>query len=76
MIQAVERVEEPFAVGVQWHPEHLFYARRQRAFFRALAVAATAYRNAARQIEVSAVHEVRNLAACCTQTDNGASSAI
>ncbi|CAM4109273.1 gamma-glutamyl-gamma-aminobutyrate hydrolase family protein [Palleronia rufa] len=44
MIQAVERTEEPFALGVQWHPEHLFYARRQRAIFRALVRAAAARR--------------------------------
>ena len=42
MIQAVERTEDPFALGVQWHPEHLFYARRQRAIFRALVNAARA----------------------------------
>lgn len=42
MIQAIERYEEPFALGVQWHPEHLFYARRQRAIFRALVAAARA----------------------------------
>lgn len=40
MIQAVERAEGAFALGVQWHPEHLFYAARQRALFRALAQAA------------------------------------
>lgn len=39
MVQAVERVSEPFMVGVQWHPEHLIYARRQRALFRALVTA-------------------------------------
>lgn len=44
MIQAVERTEEPFALGVQWHPEHLFYAHRQRAIFRALVNAAAASR--------------------------------
>jgi len=44
MIQAVERVRDPFALGVQWHPEHLFYAHRQRAIFRALVAAADAYR--------------------------------
>lgn len=38
--QAVESTEGPLALGVQWHPEHLFYARRQRAIFRALVVAA------------------------------------
>jgi len=42
MVQAVERVEEPFALGVQWHPEHLFYARRQMGIFRALVAAARA----------------------------------
>ncbi|MEO0771960.1 MAG: gamma-glutamyl-gamma-aminobutyrate hydrolase family protein [Pseudomonadota bacterium] len=50
MIQAIERVRDPFALGVQWHPEHLFYARRQRAIFRALAVAAASYRKSRSQI--------------------------
>lgn len=36
IVQAVEAASGPFATGVQWHPEHLFYARRQRALFRAL----------------------------------------
>jgi putative glutamine amidotransferase len=44
MVQAIERVRDPFALGVQWHPEHLFYAHRQRAIFRALVTAADAYR--------------------------------
>lgn len=44
MVQAVEARTDPFAVGVQWHPEHLFYLRRQRALFRALTAAARAYR--------------------------------
>jgi len=55
MIQAVERVEDPFALGVQWHPEHLLYARRQRALFRALVRAAEARQAHAGQ--VSAVKE-------------------
>ena len=55
MVQAVERLSDPFALGVQWHPEHLFYARRQRALFRALVVAAKARRDHAKQI--GAVHE-------------------
>ncbi|QQA42483.1 gamma-glutamyl-gamma-aminobutyrate hydrolase family protein [Pelagovum pacificum] len=42
MIQGVERIADPFALGVQWHPEHLFYAHRQRAIFRALVTAAKA----------------------------------
>jgi len=44
MIQAIERQRDPFALGVQWHPEHLFYAHRQRAIFRALVTAAMASR--------------------------------
>ncbi|SDW08687.1 gamma-glutamyl-gamma-aminobutyrate hydrolase family protein [Roseicitreum antarcticum] len=42
MVQAVERAAPPFAIGVQWHPEYLIYARRQRALFRALVEAARA----------------------------------
>ena len=42
MVQAIERVRDPFAIGVQWHPEHLFYARRQQGLFRALVSAARA----------------------------------
>jgi len=44
MIQAIERLRDPFAIGVQWHPEHLFYARRQQGLFRALVSAARARR--------------------------------
>ena len=44
MIQAVERTADPFAIGVQWHPEHLFFRPEQRAIVRALADAAAAYR--------------------------------
>jgi putative glutamine amidotransferase len=50
MVQAIERTTDPFALGVQWHPEHLFYARRQRALFRALVTAAWANRIGAFQI--------------------------
>lgn len=50
MIQAIERTAEPFALGVQWHPEHLFYARRQRAIFRALVCAAAARQSRAAQL--------------------------
>ncbi|MBD3677575.1 MAG: gamma-glutamyl-gamma-aminobutyrate hydrolase family protein [Rhodobacteraceae bacterium] len=42
MVQAIERVEEPFALGVQWHPEYLTYTRRQRALYAALVGAARA----------------------------------
>lgn len=54
MVQAIERTRDPFALGVQWHPEHLFYARRQRALFAALADAARAYAEGRRQVPVPA----------------------
>lgn len=54
MIQAIERVEDPFALGVQWHPEHLIYSRRQRALFRALVAAAAARREARSQVTAAA----------------------
>ena len=50
MVQAIERTTDPLVIGVQWHPEHLFYARRQRALFRAPATAAWANRIGAFQI--------------------------
>ncbi len=50
MVQAVERTADPFALGVQWHPEHLFYARRQRRIFRALVDAARASAEARGQL--------------------------
>lgn len=42
IVQAIERVAPSFMLGVQWHPEHLFYALRHRAIFRALVAAARA----------------------------------
>ncbi|WP_136636337.1 gamma-glutamyl-gamma-aminobutyrate hydrolase family protein [Pseudooceanicola onchidii] len=53
MIQAIERFSDPFALGVQWHPEHLIYAHRQRAIFRALVAAAAAGRRRENQIEAA-----------------------
>ncbi|CAN0158723.1 unnamed protein product [Chrysoparadoxa australica] len=50
MVQAIERCRDPFALGVQWHPEHLFYARRQRAIFRVLSEASQAYAQGRRQV--------------------------
>ena len=50
MIQAIERCRDPFALGVQWHPEHLFYARRQRSIFSALSAAAQAYAQGRQQV--------------------------
>lgn len=51
MVQAVERTRDPFAVGVQWHPEHIFYAKRHRMVFRALVDAAAAYRAGRGQLQ-------------------------
>lgn len=51
MIQAIERTTDPFALGVQWHPEHLFYARRQRAIFAALVEAARAQLESRGQVQ-------------------------
>lgn len=39
-VQAVESVDSRFLVGVQWHPEYLFYFPRQRRIFQALVQAA------------------------------------
>jgi putative glutamine amidotransferase len=39
-LQAVEDPGRPFLLGVQWHPEFLLYARRQRTLFEALVRAA------------------------------------
>ncbi|MBY6006505.1 type 1 glutamine amidotransferase [Salipiger bermudensis] len=42
MVQAIERMSDPFALGVQWHPEHLIYRRAHRRLFRSLVAAAKA----------------------------------
>ncbi|AHM05125.1 Glutamine amidotransferase, class I [Roseibacterium elongatum DSM 19469] len=58
MVQAVERTRDPYALGVQWHPEHIFYDRRHRRLFRALVTAAMAYRRDRAQLrDVDAVLE-------------------
>ncbi|MGB0659375.1 MAG: gamma-glutamyl-gamma-aminobutyrate hydrolase family protein [Mangrovicoccus sp.] len=54
MVQAIERQRDPFALGVQWHPEHLFYLRSQRRLFRGLVSAARAYRERRDQIQAVA----------------------
>lgn len=54
MVQAIERIDDPFALGVQWHPEYLLLARRQRALFRALVVAAAAARSGIAQARTDA----------------------
>lgn len=61
MIQAIERLDDPFALGVQWHPEHLFYSRRQRAIFRALVAAAAARDSSLRQVDAALASGERKL---------------
>lgn len=51
MVQAIERTRDPFAIGVQWHPEHIFYARRHRMLFTALVAAAAAYKAGESQLQ-------------------------
>ncbi|UMA66338.1 gamma-glutamyl-gamma-aminobutyrate hydrolase family protein [Roseivivax marinus] len=53
MIQAVERIRDPFALGVQWHPEHIFYRRAHRRLFRALVEAARASTARSGQLEAA-----------------------
>lgn len=36
IIQAIEKVDYPFAIGVQWHPEYLIQISRQRNIFKEL----------------------------------------
>lgn len=40
LVQGIERAGEGFVIGVQWHPEYLFYQQRQRAVFAHLVAAA------------------------------------
>ena len=40
IVQAVESIEAPFLLGVQWHPELLVWKRPQQRLFAALAAAA------------------------------------
>ncbi|HBS99132.1 MAG TPA: gamma-glutamyl-gamma-aminobutyrate hydrolase [Citreicella sp.] len=53
MVQAVERMSDPFAVGVQWHPEYLVYRRAHRRLFRALVAAARARQSRASQMDAA-----------------------
>ncbi len=46
IVQAVEQREHRFLFGVQWHPEFLLYAARQRRLFHELVDASRAYRSA------------------------------
>ncbi len=45
IVQGVEQPEHRFLFGVQWHPEFLLYASRQRRLFRELVLAARDYRD-------------------------------
>lgn len=44
IVQAVEDPQHRFLFGVQWHPEFLLYATRQRRLFRELVSASREYR--------------------------------
>lgn len=48
IVQAVEDPHHRFLFGVQWHPEFLIYAARQRRLFRDLVTAASEYRDSRR----------------------------
>jgi putative glutamine amidotransferase len=58
MIQAIERTRDPFALGVQWHPEHLFYRRAHRRIFRALVEAARAHKAQRGQLDAAEAEAV------------------
>ena len=40
IVQAIETMSGPFLLGVQWHPELLFWKKPQQRLFAALAAAA------------------------------------
>ncbi|MGY9049147.1 hypothetical protein P775_18865 [Puniceibacterium antarcticum] len=67
MIQAIERTTDPFAMGVQWHPEHLFYRRAHRRIFAALAQAARAH--AAQVGQIAAAEEEASVEAALYASD-------
>ncbi len=55
IVQAIEHTEPTLRIGVQWHPEFLFYKGPHRRLFRSLVAAARALRGAAeRSVERSA----------------------
>ena len=49
VVQAVEHVDHPFWIGVQWHPEYLPHLRAQRRLFAALVRAARDHSSGARR---------------------------
>ncbi|MDO6586471.1 type 1 glutamine amidotransferase [Salipiger sp. 1_MG-2023] len=57
MVQAIERMSDPFALGVQWHPEHLVYRRAHRRLFRSLVAAARAERSAGGDAQLDAARQ-------------------
>ena len=40
VVQAIEKSDEPFVIGVQWHPEYMPQSRQQQGLFRQLVSAA------------------------------------
>lgn len=46
-VQALELIDMPFFLGVQWHPEFLFFKREHQNLFHALTQAAARYRDQA-----------------------------
>lgn len=49
IVQAIEDPGHPFLIGVQWHPEFLFWVRRQRSLFATLVHSAAQQRDLRRQ---------------------------
>ncbi|MEM6354464.1 MAG: gamma-glutamyl-gamma-aminobutyrate hydrolase family protein [Pseudomonadota bacterium] len=50
----VGAVDQPFMIGVQWHPEFLFYRRAHRRLFRALVTAAKRFHRDELQLAMAA----------------------
>ena len=44
VVQAIERHNHPYFIGVQWHPEYMPQSDRQQRLFRCLADSAAEYR--------------------------------
>ncbi len=57
LIEACERADHPFALGVQWHPELSPGSAAQEALFRGLVEAASTRRRAGRSKEGTAARE-------------------